>query len=250
MSNFAKWCFTLPLTYVLYFALSILLPQGGLFAACLRYAVIIEVFLVICKKFLSFDIKLFFNKNGEKFSFKRFFCGFFLMAGLLSLLTVVRMLRNPGTFAFTFDISRTYELLLSLVLVVLAALTEELMFRAFIANFKATDNPPVVKTVIISSLLFAIAHFQNPEVVANAVPSMLFYFVFGAVLMLFYLRDRSIEFPLGLHIGNNLVAAWLFTYPSAAVQTNALFTAPQSVAEEFIACALLLGLYLIRPSDR
>jgi len=250
MSIFVKWCFALPLTYVLYFVLSIILPQGGLIAASLRYAVMIAVFLAICKKFLNFDIRILFIKKGEKFSFRRFFSGFFLMAGLLSLLTLGRMLLNPGTFVFTFDSSRLYEWLLSLVLIILAALAEELMFRAFIANFAAMENPPVVKVVIASALLFSVAHFQNPEVVANAVPSMLFYFVFGVVLMLFYLRDRSIEFPLGLHIGNNIVAAWLFTYPTAAVQTNALFTAPQSVAEEFIVCALLLGFYLIRTSDR
>jgi len=250
MSNFVKWCFALPLTYVLYFVLSILLPVNGMVASAIRYAVMIEVFLVICKKFLNFDIRLFFNKDREKFSFKRFFAGFFLMAGILSVLTVGRMLLNPGTFVFTFDLTRFYECLMSLVLIVLAALAEELMFRAFIANFKGMENPPVVKTVLISALLFSIAHFQNPEVVANAVPSMLFYFVFGAVLMLFYLRDRSIEFPLGLHIGNNIVAAWFFTYPTAAVQTNALFTGPQSTAEEFIACALLFGIYLVRPSDR
>jgi len=250
MSIFTKWCFALPLTYILYFVLSIILPSGGLIAAALKYVAIIAVFLTVCKKFLNFDVKLFFCRSGEKFSLRRFFCGFFLMAGLLSLLMVVRMLRNPGAFVFTFDASRLYEWIFSLVLVVLAALAEELMFRAFIANFAAMENPPVVKCVLASALLFSIAHFQNPEVAANAIPSMLFYFVFGAVLMLFYLRDRSIEFPLGLHIGNNLVAAWLFTYPTAAVHTNALFTAPQSVTEEFIVCALLLGFYMIRTSDR
>ena len=56
MSNFVKWCFALPLTYVLYFVLSILLPVNGMVASAIRYAVMIEVFLVICKKFLNFDI--------------------------------------------------------------------------------------------------------------------------------------------------------------------------------------------------
>lgn len=250
MSNLVKWCFALPLTYVVYLVLSIILPQGGLIAASLRYLVIIAVFLVVCRKFLDFDVKLFFFRSGEGFSFKRFFSGFFLMAGLLVLLTLARMLISPQSFAFTFDPLRLYEWVFSLVLVVLAALAEELMFRAYVAHFTAVEKPAVRKAVLASSVLFAVAHFQNPEVQAHAIESMVFYFVFGAVLMLYYLRDGSIEFPLGLHIGNNIVAAWFVTYPTAALQTNALFTAPQSAVEEFVACGILLVLVLVRPSDR
>jgi len=250
MSNSLKWCFALPLTYVVYLVLSIILPQGGLIAASLRYLVIIAVFLVVCRKFLDFDVKLFFFKTGERFSFKRFFSGLFLMAGILVLLTLARMLIRPETFVFTFDPSHLYEWFFSLVLVFLAALAEELMFRAYVAHFAATGKPVVWKAVLASSVLFAVAHFQNPEVQAHAVESMVFYFVFGAVLMLYYLKDGSIEFPLGLHIGNNLVAAWFVTYPTAALHTNALFTAPQSAVEEYVACAVLLVLVLVRPSDR
>ena len=250
MSNSVKWCFALPLTYVVYLVLSIILPQGGLIAASLRYLVIIAVFLLVCRKFLDFDVKLFFFRSGEKFSSKLFFSGFFLMAGLLVLLTLVRMLIRPESFAFTFDPSRLYEWFFSLVLVVLAALAEELLFRAYVAHFAAAEKPVAWKAVLASSVLFAVAHFQNPEVQAHAIESMVFYFIFGAVLMLYYLKDGSIEFPLGLHIGNNIVAAWFVTYPTSALQTNALFTAPQSAVEEFVACAVLLVIFLIRTSDR
>ena len=250
MSNFVKWCFALPLTYILYFVLSLILPQGGLIAASLRYVVIIAVFLAVCRKFLGFDIRLFFTQSGGKFSFRRFFCSFFLMAIMLSVFSFIRMLINPQTFVYTFESSRFYEWVLSLVLIVLAALAEELMFRAYVAHFAGLDEVVRWKAVLASGLLFAIAHFQNPEVDAMAFQSMAFYFVFGAVLMLFYLRDKSIEFPLGLHIGNNLVAAWFFTYPSAALKTNALFTAPQSAVEGFVACAILLAITLIRPCRR
>ena len=208
MRKTVKWCFALPLTYILYIVISLILPRRSILFIYLQYILIIAIFLVICKKFLNFDVKL---------------------------------------FTYTFDSSRFYEWLLSLVLIVLAALSEELMFRSYVAHFAELENPAKWKAVLASGLLFAIAHFQNPEVYAQAFMSMAFYFVFGAVLMLYYLKDSSIEFPLGLHIGNNLVAAWFFTYPSAALRTNALFTAPMSVVEEFVACAILLALVLVRP---
>ena len=247
MSKLVKWCFALPLTYILYFVISLILPQGGIIVASLRYVVIIAVFLAVCKKFLSFNVKLFFTPSGNKFSFKKLFSGILFMAILLSALSFVRMLISPQSFTYTFDSSRFYEWLLSLVLIVLAALSEELMFRSYVAHFAELENPVKWKAVLASGLLFAIAHFQNPEVYVQAFLSMAFYFVFGVVLMLYYLKDNSIEFPLGLHIGNNLVAAWFFTYPSAALHTNALFTAPMSVVEEFVACAILLALVLVKP---
>lgn len=247
MSKTVKWCFALPLTYILYFVISLILPRRSILFIYLQYILIIAIFLVICKKFLNFDVKLFFTPSGKKFSFKKLFSGILFMAILLSTLSFVRMLISPQSFTYTFDSSRFYEWLLSLVLIVLAALSEELMFRSYVAHFAELENPAKWKAVLASGLLFAIAHFQNPEVYAQAFMSMAFYFVFGAVLMLYYLKDSSIEFPLGLHIGNNLVAAWFFTYPSAALRTNALFTAPMSVVEEFVACAILLALVLVKP---
>jgi membrane protease YdiL (CAAX protease family) len=78
---------------------------------------------------------------------------------------------------------------------------------------------------LASAAVFAILHFQNPEVHGSgAVYAMVFYFIMGFALMAVYLRTEGIEASLGIHIANNLVSAWFFTYDNSVLTTNALFT--------------------------
>lgn len=247
MSKTIKWCFALPLTYILYIVIALVLPRRSILFIYLQYILIIAIFLFICKKFLNFDVKLFFTPSGKKFSFRKLIIAILLSLIMFSTIEFVFMLINPQSYVFTFNPAYFYEWILSLILIVLAALYEELLFRAYVAHFAANENPVKWKTVLASGLLFAIAHFQNPEVNAQAYSAMTFYFIFGAVLMLYYLMDNSIELPLGIHIGSNLVVAWFVTYPDGVLQTNALFTGPSTAVDGFIGCAILLAFVLIRP---
>ena len=247
MSKTVKWCFALPLTYVLYIVIALVLPQRGPIFLYLQYILIIAIFLFICKKFLNFDVKLFFTPSGKKFSFRKLIIAILLSLIMFSTIEFVLMLINPQAYIFTFNPSLFYSWIFSLILIVLAALYEELLFRAYVAHFAAVENPVKWKAVLASGLLFAIAHFQNPEVNAQAYSAMAFYFIFGAIMMLYYLADNSIEVPLGIHIANNLVSAWFITYPNAILQTNALFTGPMSTVDAFVSCAILLAFVLIRP---
>ena len=122
---------------------------------------------------------------------------------------------------------------LSLVLVILAAFLaaflEEILCRAYVAFFvKDTLETHTGKKLLYclaSATLFAILHFQNPEVHGTgAIYAMVFYFIMGFALMAVYLRTGGIEAVLGIHIANNLVSAWFFTYDNSVLRTNAIFT--------------------------
>jgi len=152
----------------------------------------------------------------------------FLCAG-----SFIHMAIKPQAFSFSFDATQVIQWIPTVIVIVIAALSEELMFRAFFSLIKAKRW----KLCLASALVFTLAHYSNPEVSDHAVASMLFYFVFGAMLMYFCLATGGIEFSLGVHIANNLVAALIFTYPSAVLTTNALYTSPFSIAESLVALA-------------
>ena len=119
--------------------------------------------------------------------------------------------------------------ILALDLVIVAALLEELLTRAYIAYFvnDTMETRPrwVLVYCLVSGVLFAIAHFSNPEVAGSgAFYAMGFYFMMGFVLMLVTLKTRNLGAALGIHIANNLVNAWFFSYSNAVVKTNAIFT--------------------------
>ena len=234
MSRLVKWCFGLPLIYVAWVVVSLVMPTFStgyrmeLLLNIMSYCAFILIALAVIRYFLNFPIAKLFGENGHM-DFKGLFVGFGAMFISTLAASFIHMWLNPSQFTYSLSSGWVLDWLLALVLVVLAALLEELLTRAYIAYFvkETMETRPrwVLVYCLASGLLFAIAHFSNPEVSgAGAYYAMVFYFMMGFVLMLVTLKTHSIGAALGIHIANNLVNAWFFTYNNAAVTTNALFT--------------------------
>lgn len=265
MSRNAKWFFGLPLSYVIWMLLSQLVPKTAsgprsiLVLNIISYALFIAVLLAVVKYFLKFPIEKFFREQGP-FKWKSLFLGFAVMVLTGILTSLVWYLITPENFAFTLDKSGwIFDFLLALIVVVLAATFEELVFRSYIAYFLEDQMTSTTKGRLwysfAGALVFAAAHFQNPEVAgATAIYSMVFYFMFGFAMMLLTIRTRSIAGALGIHIGNNLVNAWVFTYPDAALETNALFTQSNGIGPMVLVqasvCLIISILVVIQTSRK
>jgi len=103
--------------------------------------------------------------------------------------------------------------------------------------------------------VFTIFHFQNPEVHGpQAIYAMVFYFIMGFALMAVTLKTRGIEAALGIHLANNLVNAWLFTYKDAALITNAVYTHSNNIGPwmlvQTVMCVVLSSLAVMLGSGR
>jgi membrane protease YdiL (CAAX protease family) len=235
MSRLVKWFFGLPLIYVAWILVSFIMPTFStgyrmeLLLNIMSYCAFILIALAVIRYFLNFPIAKLFGESGH-LDFKGLFIGFGAMFISTLAVSFINMWINPAQFTFTLSGSDwIVDWILALGLVIVAALLEELLMRAYIAYFvkDTMESHPrwVLVYCLASALLFAIAHFSNPEVAGSgAFYAMGFYFMMGFVLMLVTLKTRSIGAALGIHIANNLVNAWFFTYTDAAVKTNALFT--------------------------
>ena len=235
MSRLVKWFFGLPLIYVAWILVSFIMPTFStgyrmeLLLNIMSYCAFILIALAVIRYFLNFPIAKLFSESGH-LDFKGLFIGFGAMFVSTLAVSFINMWINPAQFTFTLSGSDwIIDWILALGLVIVAALLEELLMRAYIAYFvkDTMESRPrwVLVYCLASALLFAIAHFSNPEVAGSgAFYAMGFYFMMGFVLMLVTLKTRSIGAALGIHIANNLVNAWFFTYTDAAVKTNALFT--------------------------
>lgn len=85
----------------------------------------------------------------------------------------------------------------------LAPLAEELFFRGLIHRWFWAHWPgrPVLR-VVVSSVIFALGHFDTPAVVAAS-------FFLGAVCAVAYERSRSLWVPAAIHAVNNSLAVIL-----------------------------------------
>ena len=235
MSRLAKWFFGIPLIYTLWMFLSIVMPSYAesprmeILLNIISYALFITIALLVIQRFLNFPAKRMLGEDG-RLDWKGFAIGFAVMLGVQLAMNFIAMAVSPQNFKYTLDAQGwLIDWALALVLVVAAAFLEELLTRAYIAHFVNDDMETrplnMLYYCLASAVVFAIAHFSNPEVAGpGAFYAMAFYFMMGFVLMLVTLRTRSIGAALGIHIANNIVNAWFFTYDNAAVKTNALYT--------------------------
>lgn len=235
MSRLAKWFFGIPFIYTLWRFFSVAMPSYAesprmeILLNIISYALFIAIALLVVQRFLNFPAKRMLGEDG-KLDWRGFAVGFSVMLGVQLAMNFIAMAVNPQDFKYTLDAQGwILDWTLALVLVVAAAFLEELLTRAYIAHFVNDDMETrplnMLYYCLASAVVFAIAHFSNPEVAGpGAFYAMAFYFMMGFVLMFVTLRTRNIGAALGIHIANNLVNAWFFTYDNAAVKTNALYT--------------------------
>ena len=263
MSRLVKWFFGLPLIYVAWVVVSFVMPSFStgyrmeLLLNIMSYCAFILIALAVIKYFLKFPLAKLFSENG-RMDFKGLLIGFGVMFVTTLATSFINMWLSPSQFTYTLSSGWVLDWILAFGLVIVAAILEELLTRAYIAYFVQDSMETRPRWVLVyclaSGLLFAIAHFSNPEVAGSgAFYAMGFYFMMGFTLMLVTLKTHSIGAALGIHIANNLVNAWFFTYTDAAVKTNALFTQTDNSGPMLLvqaAICLLICLFALKTFDQ
>lgn len=261
MQRLVKWIFGIPLAYICYLAISLCIPSFGdgnnaqMLRMALLHVILAVCVLLIAKYFLKFKVIHFFYED-ERFDWVQLF----MAVGIIMFMNIVTSLiwhaLAPQDFAFTFvlhDFAKNW--ICALVLVIAVAFSEEIIFRSYIAFFlhdhMETRPKYIYVYCVVSGLLFACSHFKNPEVQSNLLWAMVFYFIFGFALMFFSLATHGCEIAFGIHLGNNLVSAWFFSYDNSVIMTDALFThhnciGPMLIVQTVVcllACSLLVRRY-------
>ena len=124
---------------------------------------------------------------------------------------------------------------------------EEYLFRGYLMQHIGIIVKNRWFPLILTSILFGIAHSAKPEVAAIGFwKMMIFYIGTGLLLGIMTLMDDGLELALGFHLGNNLLAALLVTADWTALQTDAIFlnTAEPSMS---IVSDILIPVLVIYP---
>lgn len=113
---------------------------------------------------------------------------------------------------------------LSLVLVPLQVLTEELLFRGWLLQAVGRLSTSLAVRVIVPTLFFTLAHMMNPELSYGALWVAADYALAGLYLSFLALKGGGLEFPAGVHFATNMFVILIARPAISAVQTPALFT--------------------------
>jgi uncharacterized protein len=108
----------------------------------------------------------------------------------------------------------------TLILLLVAAANEELVFRGFPLQI-LVEGVGEWPAIIALSGLFGMLHFQNPNAsllgTANTV-------IAGIMLSLAYVRTRSLWLPYGIHVGWNVGLGFILGFPLSGVDIASLWT--------------------------
>lgn len=138
--------------------------------------------------------------------------------GFASLVVAVAVARAGRGLSFSFNdvelASVGRSMIGSAVLLIVAALAEEAMFRGY-ALQTLTRAKLAWLGVLLTSVPFGLVHLSNPNVVpvvtfANTVLA-------GLWLAVAYLRTRSLWLPLGVHWSWNWALGWFFGLPVSGI---------------------------------
>jgi membrane protease YdiL (CAAX protease family) len=160
---------------------------------------------------------------GGRFLWSRVALGVAAFSAIVVPIYAINIIQNPEAFTFSFE-PKVFALLVALAvpLFLVQSASEEIVFRGYVGQLVGALTGSKILIVLTSSVLFALAHYPNPEV-GGLWWRLLPYFYSGFFLMLISIRDQGIELAIGGHFANNLWISLLFSQQGTALDTPALF---------------------------
>ncbi|GIV27919.1 MAG: abortive infection protein [Bacteroidia bacterium] len=144
----------------------------------------------------------------------------FLLMFLIDYLIV-----SPDNYVLNFDASKFVVLfVISIIFLPLQTSFEEIFFRGYLMQGLALVFKNGYMPLLLTSLLFGLAHMNNPEAQKFGAFIMLpYYSLFGLFLGVLALWNNGLELSIGIHAANNILSSLLITSKNSVLQTDALF---------------------------
>ena len=204
--------------------------------------------LLIYKEINGLEIKALITSR-KKIDFNRIFFGFLVASILIIINVLIQFLFSPDTLQWNFNPKLFFTLfLISIFLIPFQASMEEIFFRGYFMQFLGFIIPQRIFPFLISSFLFGIMHFWNPEVEKLGSVIIIAYITMGLFFGAITLLDEGLELAIGFHIGNNLLLALMLTSDWTVFQTYSLFidkSTPNPYIYAFMPIVILSVIFLI-----
>ncbi len=145
---------------------------------------------------------------------KQFALGCVLGFGLISLAVIPIALWGHYSARFRFGLHTLPRIGAVLIVLLLGALAEELMFRGY--PFQHLEKGiGAIGAIVVFSVMFGAVHLANP---GASVWGLINTILIGVLLAISYLRSRALWLPWGIHFGWNFALGFLFGLPVSGLR--------------------------------
>jgi uncharacterized protein len=156
---------------------------------------------------------------------RRFLTGFGVWFLLQAVLLGLAYWQAPSEVVWTFVWWKWVPLLLLVTLMTpIQIAAEELLCRAYLMQGLSLVTRNRWLLMGLPSLLFAVAHFGNPEMARDKVWMALQYWSLGVFLAALTLRDNRLELALGIHAAQNFFVLLFANTADSVLPTPSMFT--------------------------
>jgi membrane protease YdiL (CAAX protease family) len=131
---------------------------------------------------------------------------------------------EPERFTWVFQLGEwLLTLLVAVTMIPFQAAAEELAFRGYFMQTTALVSKRVWQPLLMTSVLFGMLHYANPEVQSYGWVMMINYIGIGLIWGITALMDDGVELAIGAHAANNILAGLLVTETNSVFQISSLF---------------------------
>jgi membrane protease YdiL (CAAX protease family) len=203
--------------------MKVLPSNTTLFLLLLPFALAFGAILLITKLLHKLKLRELITSRS-KVDWKRVRFGFGTVALSFIAMLVVGYFIDPESVQWNFK-PKSFALLvlISFIMVPLQTSAEELFFRGYLMQGLGRIFPMRLLPFVITSTLFGLLHFANPEVDKLGDIILITYLSTGFFLGAITLIDEGLELALGFHAGNNLFLSLFLTSDWTVFQTDSLF---------------------------
>lgn len=193
----------------------------------LFYALLPYVFgffgIILVVKTLHNQSLLLLTTTRKKIDFSKIAISFTIAGFIIFFTVTISYFISPDEYLFNFKLDTFLILLIITILFIpLQASFEEYLFRGYLMQGFGGVFGNRWMPLLITSLLFGLLHFWNPEVSELGTIFLFQYVVTGLFLGLLTIMDDGMELSLGFHAGNNVLISLLITADWTVLQTDSV----------------------------
>lgn len=203
--------------------MQVLPANTTLFLLLLPFALVFGAILVLTKVLHKLSIRELITSR-PKVDWKRVGFGFGSVVVMSAIMLLLSYFTDPNALQWNYNPEAFATLVvISILMVPLQTSAEELFFRGYLMQGLGRIFPKRIFPFVITSALFGLLHFANPEVDKLGEVILITYLATGFFLGAITLIDEGLELALGFHAGNNLFLSLFLTSNWTVFQTDSLF---------------------------
>ena len=182
----------------------------------------------------------------KQIDFERILYSFMIWGTAISSVVFLDYSLNPDDYQFNFKINEFIILfIIAISLIPIQISVEEIVFRGYLMQGFGNWFNSRFMALFLSSTVFGLLHFSNPEIDALGNKFIVQYISAGFILGIIALMDDGLELSIGLHAAQNLIGVLLLTADWTVLQTESILKYTADPEIRTVDLLISLSLYLI-----